>query len=237
MFKKLMTGTAVLALATGLLGFSTTPTSASSASVKIHQVTAKKAPYKGKTIIKAPRVSRSGAGLRVAAVRMTIRNSKGKVVARNVKSDRVAAGKYTVTTRVDYLAPVTTYVPPTTAPVQALDVSPEQGATTSATPTGTYVTTQQAKVATRTQVVRVEQSGPSAWDRLAKCEAGGNWSINTGNGYYGGLQFTLGSWRAVGGKGYPHHASREEQIKRGTMLKNRGGWGNWPGCSRKLGLR
>jgi LysM repeat protein len=75
------------------------------------------------------------------------------------------------------------------------------------------------------------------WDRLAQCEAGGNWSINTGNGYYGGLQFTLGSWRAVGGSGYPHQASREEQIARGKMLQARQGWGAWPACTSKLGIR
>lgn len=75
------------------------------------------------------------------------------------------------------------------------------------------------------------------WDRLAACESGGNWSINTGNGYYGGLQFSLSSWRGVGGAGYPHQASKAEQIRRGEMLKARGGWGHWPACSAKLGLR
>ena len=76
----------------------------------------------------------------------------------------------------------------------------------------------------------------SVWDRLAECESGGNWSINTGNGYYGGLQFSLNSWRGVGGTGYPHEHSREEQIKRGEMLKANGGWGHWPSCAAKLGL-
>jgi hypothetical protein len=76
----------------------------------------------------------------------------------------------------------------------------------------------------------------SVWDRLAECESGGNWSINTGNGYYGGLQFSLNSWRGVGGSGYPHEHSREEQIKRGKMLKANGGWGHWPSCAAKLGL-
>lgn len=80
-------------------------------------------------------------------------------------------------------------------------------------------------------------SDGSVWDRLAQCEAGGNWSINTGNGYYGGLQFSLGSWRAVGGNGLPSQASREEQIARGQMLQARSGWGAWPACSAKLGLR
>lgn len=76
----------------------------------------------------------------------------------------------------------------------------------------------------------------SVWDQLAACESGGNWAINTGNGFYGGLQFTLGSWQAVGGSGYPNQASREEQIMRGQMLQARSGWGNWPACSAKLGL-
>ena len=75
------------------------------------------------------------------------------------------------------------------------------------------------------------------WDRLAACESGQNWSINTGNGYYGGIQFSLASWRAVGGSGYPHHASRLEQIYRGELLQARQGWGAWPACTRKLGIR
>lgn len=75
------------------------------------------------------------------------------------------------------------------------------------------------------------------WDDLAKCESSGNWSINTGNGYYGGLQFTLSSWRAVGGTGYPHENSRAEQIKRAEMLLEIQGWRAWPTCSSRLGLR
>lgn len=80
-------------------------------------------------------------------------------------------------------------------------------------------------------------AGGSVWDQLAKCESGGNWAINTGNGYYGGLQFTLGSWQGVGGSGYPNQASREEQISRAQILQSRSGWGAWPACSAKLGLR
>ncbi len=76
----------------------------------------------------------------------------------------------------------------------------------------------------------------SVWDKLAACEAGGNWAINTGNGYYGGLQFSLSSWRGVGGSGLPSDASREEQIMRGQMLQARSGWGAWPACSARLGL-
>jgi LysM repeat protein len=80
-------------------------------------------------------------------------------------------------------------------------------------------------------------AGGSVWDQLAGCEAGGNWSINTGNGYYGGLQFTVSSWQAVGGSGLPSDASREEQIQRGEILLAKQGWGAWPACTAKLGLR
>ena len=57
------------------------------------------------------------------------------------------------------------------------------------------------------------------WDRLAECESSGTWDINTGNGFYGGVQFTLSSWQAVGGEGYPHQASKAEQIKRAEILQ------------------
>jgi len=76
----------------------------------------------------------------------------------------------------------------------------------------------------------------TVWDQLAECESGGDWQINSGNGFYGGLQFTLTSWRAVGGTGYPHENSREEQILRAEILQDLQGWGAWPACARRLGL-
>ncbi|HEY8525224.1 MAG TPA: transglycosylase family protein [Acidimicrobiales bacterium] len=79
--------------------------------------------------------------------------------------------------------------------------------------------------------------GGTVWDRLAQCESGGNWSINTGNGYYGGLQFSQESWNAAGGSGNPANASREEQIRVAENLLNMQGWGAWPACSAQLGLR
>ena len=80
-------------------------------------------------------------------------------------------------------------------------------------------------------VVGTRTSG--AWDRIAKCESGGNWSINTGNGYYGGLQFSLGTWRANGGTGMPHQASREEQIRIAERVRAAsGGYGAWPHCGK-----
>lgn len=82
----------------------------------------------------------------------------------------------------------------------------------------------------------VPASTSDVWDKLALCESKGNWSINTGNGYYGGLQFSEGAWRSVGGTNMPHEASRDEQILRGKMLQEKRGWGPWGTCSKKLGL-
>ncbi len=79
--------------------------------------------------------------------------------------------------------------------------------------------------------------GSTVWDQLAQCESGGNWAINTGNGYYGGLQFNLGTWQSYGGSGLPSNASRETQIAIATKLRDAsGGYGAWPGCAASLGL-
>jgi hypothetical protein len=82
-----------------------------------------------------------------------------------------------------------------------------------------------------------DPADPATWDRLAQCEAGGNWARNSGNGYYGGLQFSLSTWHSVGGQGRPDQNSREEQIHRGQLLQARSGWGQWPACTRKLHYR
>jgi hypothetical protein len=77
------------------------------------------------------------------------------------------------------------------------------------------------------------------WDRLASCESGGNWHINTGNGYYGGLQFSAGTWLAYGGGKYASRAdlaSRAEQIAIAEKVLKGSGWGAWPACSARLGL-
>lgn len=70
------------------------------------------------------------------------------------------------------------------------------------------------------------------WDAVAACESGGNWSINTGNGYYGGLQFAMATWRSNGGAGSPHAASREEQIRVAENVLQTQGIGAWPHCGR-----
>ncbi len=81
-------------------------------------------------------------------------------------------------------------------------------------------------------------NGSTVWDQLAECESGGNWAINTGNGYYGGLQFNLSTWQSYGGSGYPHENSREQQIAVAERVRdaNGGGYGSWPHCSQQLGL-
>jgi nucleoid-associated protein YgaU len=76
----------------------------------------------------------------------------------------------------------------------------------------------------------------SDWDALAQCESGGNWGINTGNGFSGGLQFTPSTWAAFGGQGSPQGASREQQIAVAENVLAGQGWGAWPACSAKLGL-
>lgn len=79
----------------------------------------------------------------------------------------------------------------------------------------------------------------ATWDRLSICESGGNWRINTGNGYYGGVQFSLSSWRYVNGDRWaprPDLASRAQQVWAAERLLAIQGWGAWPACSRKLGL-
>ena len=79
----------------------------------------------------------------------------------------------------------------------------------------------------------------SDWDRLAQCESGGNWHINTGNGYYGGLQFSASTWNAFGGNEFAStadQASREQQIYVAEKVLAQQGWGAWPACSASRGL-
>ena len=102
-----------------------------------------------------------------------------------------------------------------------------------------------AKPATVKRGTKAKSSAPSVangsvWDSLAQCEAGGNWAINTGNGFSGGLQFTPSTWLAYGGGQYApqaHLATREQQIAVASKVQAGQGWGAWPACTAKLGLR
>jgi len=79
-------------------------------------------------------------------------------------------------------------------------------------------------------------SGGTVWDQIAQCESGGNWAANTGNGYYGGLQFNPGTWSSYGGSGMPHENSREQQIAVAERVAAaEGGYGAWPHCGAQFG--
>ena len=89
-----------------------------------------------------------------------------------------------------------------------------------------------------TEVPPVSNGG--AWDALAQCESGGNWAINTGNGFYGGVQFDQNTWERQGGLRYASRAdlaTREEQIAIATVTQASQGWGAWPVCSGRVGVR
>ncbi|MFO8076053.1 MAG: transglycosylase family protein [Egibacteraceae bacterium] len=83
------------------------------------------------------------------------------------------------------------------------------------------------------------EPGPGVWDDLARCESGGRWAANTGNGYYGGLQFHPQTWAAHGGQAFApnaHLATRAEQITVAERVRASQGWGAWPHCAQQLGL-
>jgi hypothetical protein len=75
------------------------------------------------------------------------------------------------------------------------------------------------------------------WAKLRRCESGGRYDINTGNGFHGAYQFVASTWRGLGYSGMPHHAPPHVQDEAAQKLQARSGWGQWPACSRRLGLR
>ena len=96
------------------------------------------------------------------------------------------------------------------------------------------------RTTTRTTAAAPSISGGSIWDRIAACESSGNWHINTGNGYYGGLQFSASTWLGYGGGTYASRAdlaTREQQIAIAQKVQAGQGWGAWPVCSYKAGAR
>jgi len=93
---------------------------------------------------------------------------------------------------------------------------------------------------TTTSTTQPVVSESSRWDQLAECESGGDWSINTGNGFSGGVQFLRSTWLAMGGGEFApdaYLASKAEQIVVAERLLEVSGWGAWPGCTRKFGWR
>ena len=96
-----------------------------------------------------------------------------------------------------------------------------------------------ALAALGTVVAPAAHAAPSAgsvnWDAIAQCESSGNWAANTGNGFFGGLQFTQSTWKAFGGSGTPQHASREAQIAVAEKVLDGQGIGAWPVCGKHGG--
>jgi hypothetical protein len=98
-----------------------------------------------------------------------------------------------------------------------------------------------AQAAARQASRQVTTSGGNGvWDTIAQCESSGNWSMNSGNGFSGGLQFHPGTWRSHGGTAYApyaYQATPAQQIEIAERVLDSQGWGAWPACSRKAGLR
>lgn len=155
----------------------------------------------------------------VLAVYLFFENQEASVEARDMHStEAVSAVRFQVDDKQNL---VTTTIPPTTIPPTT---------TTQYHPPSTTTTTHYH--APTTTAPAPPQTSSVNWDAIAQCESGGNWHINTGNGYYGGLQFDLQTWRSVGGTGYPHEHSREEQIHRAEILHSSRGVAPWPTCGR-----
>lgn len=96
-----------------------------------------------------------------------------------------------------------------------------------------------APVANQAAVPAPPSDREATWDQLAQCESGGNWAINTGNGFSGGLQFTDQTWNGFGGQEYApraYMATREQQIAVAEKVQASQGWGAWPACTAKLGI-
>jgi hypothetical protein len=143
-----------------------------------------------------------------------------------------AAAQTTTTTAA--ASPTTTEAPTTTTsakPKVVVHIAP----TTTSTTAAPAPTTTAAPIAAVRATTSPDPSAASTWDQLSRCESNGNWAADTGNGYYGGLQFALATWHDLGGTGYPHQASKATQIAMGKKLYQRSGWNAWPGCARKLG--
>jgi len=163
----------------------------------------------------------NGAKVRFVRVDVTATDKKAEVGYKTVeqKSSKLVRGKTKTTTAGKVGSETTTY-----------RVVAHDGKVVSRKAVKTVVT---RKPVTRVVVVGTKAPPEPAvanvglWDKIAACESGGNWSINTGNGYYGGLQFSLATWRAFGGTGMPNEQSKAAQIAVAERVRKGSGLGNW----------
>lgn len=131
------------------------------------------------------------------------------------------------------------YIPELLEESQKSDRNFSQGEVSRGTPRTTLprpnsTTTTRPKVTT---TVRPASVADGVWFRLRMCESTNNYRKNTGNGFYGAYQFLPSTWRSLGYSGMPHLAEPAVQDEAAKKLQRRSGWGQWPACSRKLGLR
>ena len=176
------------------------------------------APLAARSAIEAP-VAPIDQLLPATPPRADVIDRGGLLTARSLSSTTVAStGSESLT-----VAPMPT---PASAPMQAV-----------LQPIATAAPTAPPAPAAPAPAVNID--GGTVWDQLAQCESGGNWAINTGNGYYGGLQFSYGTWLGYGGgefAEYAHLATREQQIIVAERLHAARSFAPWPACSAKLGL-
>jgi len=122
---------------------------------------------------------------------------------------------------------------PTLTPTSTPSPTPSPSPSPTPTPSPTVTPT---PTITPTPFPTANPEDTANWDKLAGCETHGNWGEDTGNGYFGGLQFSQSAWTAVGGSGKPSDASRDEQILRAKTLFSHQGWGAWGECAKRVGL-
>lgn len=157
------------------------------------------------------------------------------------------AGKFLPASRPngDWIAPTTTSVVEDPQPMlQPVTTEPEPEPTTTTTtappPPPTPTTAHVHPEPTPEPPAATEGPQAGVWAALSECESGGDWGTATGNGFFGGLQFHPQTWRGHGGGEFApsaHQASPAEQIVVAERVLASQGWGAWPSCSRKLGLR
>ncbi len=130
---------------------------------------------------------------------------------------------------------VATRPPSTTKADKANPTHPKK--TKQTTPTSVSAAVEQVAVRPSVAGTVPPADDDDVWAKLRKCESGGRYDINTGNGFYGAYQFAVTTWRRLGYSGYPHEAAPAVQDEAARKLQAMSGWGQWPACSRKLGLR
>ena len=178
----------------------------------------------------SPTPDLSSAGYRVGSLAVSLVNdllSESQSLSENLITAVPQISSTPNSTTTTTIAPTTTTIAPTTTTTRA-PVSDE--------PTEeSFEPEQEAEIIVFGQPYLASWPSLEMWERMAWCESRQTWDIDTGNGYFGGLQFALGSWQWMGGEGSPSDATKEEQIYRANLLWQAQGWNGWPGCKQYFG--